>query len=53
MTQTIFQVETEMLTFQPDYKPLAAQLLTEVREFYADPENEAAFQRWNEERSEH
>lgn len=53
MTQTIFQVETEMLTFQPDYKPLARALLDEIRDFFTDPENEAAFQRWKEERSEH
>lgn len=50
MTEAIFSIESEMAAVRPDYKPLARALLDEIRDFFTDPENEAAFQRWKAER---
>ena len=35
---------------KPDYRKTAAELLGRAREFYQDPKNEEAFQKWKAER---
>lgn len=39
-------VTTETAAVRPDYRPLARQLLDEMRRYFEDPEHEADFQRW-------
>ena len=36
---------------KPNYRKTAAELLGRAREFYQDPKNEEAFQKWKAERS--
>ena len=45
-------MKTEIVISQErkSYDTLARTLLDEIRAFFADPENEAEFQRWKEER---
>ena len=45
MTITARKAETE-----PKYRKTAAELLKCCREFYQNPENERAFQKWKNER---
>ena len=45
-------VQVEITETKPDYMPLARGLLEDVRAFFDDPENEAAFQAWMAERGE-
>ena len=37
-------------TERPDYNRLAASLIPAIERFYAEPENERAFQEWKRER---
>ena len=37
-------------TKKPEYRKTAAELLGRAREFYQDPKNEEAFQKWKAER---
>lgn len=38
--------ETEVASQKASYSAGAAELLARIRAFYADPENEKAFQEW-------
>lgn len=46
---TIQITEVEIAKTKPKYGAGALRLLNRIREFYEDPENEAAFQQWKEE----
>lgn len=41
-----FTVTTGTAKKEPDYRKTAAELLRRCRDFYADPENERAYQEW-------
>lgn len=42
----------EVAETKPNYSAGAMTLLARIREFYEDPENEAAYQRWKAEQEE-
>lgn len=45
-------VSLERSKSRPDYKKTSGMLLTLCRDFYREPENEAAFQEWKKARKE-
>ena len=44
------KIVVAMSKTKPDYRPLAIELLDEIRRFYKDPEHEKAFQEWKAKR---
>lgn len=49
--RTELQIQARQARTAPQYHKTARELLDRCRSFYADPENEKAFQEWKTQRS--